>query len=303
MALYLGAGSLVKGSSSLALRLGLGPLMVGLTVVAFGTSTPELFVVTKAALDGAQDISIGNVIGANNLNVGVILGVTALVRPLRLQMQLVRYDVPIMIAASLVLVACLLDGRLGRGEGALLLAGIVAYTAFRIRRAPRERDPALVKEFETAVRATRNGIPVDLLLIVGGVGLLAIGARFLVAGALELAQILGVSDAAIAITVVAAGTTLPELITSLVAAARKAPDIAVGNIIGSNIFNILCVLGTAATLRPLDAPNIGSREIVAFLVMALVAWPVMARGLRVTRLEGLALVCSYLLMLGWMMLA
>jgi cation:H+ antiporter len=205
-----------------------------------------------------------------------------------------------MIGASLVLVACLLDGRLGRDEGALLLAGIMAYTVFRIRRAPRERNPGLVKEFESAVQATRNGILLDLLLIVAGVGLLAIGAHFLVAGALELAQILGISDATIAITVVAVGTTLPELITSLVAAARKAPDIAVGNIIGSNIFNILCVLGTAATLRPLDVPNIGSREIAAFLVMAFVAWPVMTRGLRVTRLEGLALVCSYLLMLGWM---
>lgn len=291
--LFFGANSLVRGSVSLARRLGMSPLIIGLTVVAFGTSTPELFVALKASLEGRQGISVGNVLGANMLNLGVILGVTACITPLRVQFQLIRFDVPIMIFASLLLAVFLGDRWLGRGEGAVLVCGIVLYVLFSVAMARRTRDRTVIAEFEESEPAKMGAIWQELSYMVAGIALLAAGAHLLVEGAVTIARRVGWSDALIGMTVVAAGTTLPELITSVVAAMRKAGDIAVGNVVGSNIFNVLCVLGLAALIQPIDASAVTKPEILGAVAISLLALPIMWRGFVVNRIEGALLILAY----------
>lgn len=291
--LYLGAHALVRGAASLARRLGLSPLVIGLTVVAFGTSTPELFVVLSASLEGREAISVGNVLGANALNIGLILGATAVIAPLKVQSQLIRFDVPIMIVASMVLAAFLADSALSRIEGAALFSGILAYIGFSVVMARRERSATVLEEFAEAVPRRQRSVNVDMGYLVAGLVLLAGASQFLVNGAVTIARMFGVSDAVIGITVVAAGTTLPELITCVVAALRKEGDIAVGNVVGSNIFNILCVLGLAAMIRPLTAPGISMTEVLGAVALAAFSLAVMWRGFVVNRFEGGALVLAY----------
>ncbi|MBI3045323.1 MAG: calcium/sodium antiporter [Betaproteobacteria bacterium] len=294
VALYLGANALVKGAASLALRLGMSPLLVGLTVVAFATSTPELFVVVGAALDGREGLSIGNVIGANMLNTGLILGLTALIMPLSVQFQLVRVDVPIMILAAVALMLAAADGVIGRLDGGMFLGAIAGYLAFSVVMARREHSRRVLEEYREEAPHVSRHIGFDVGFVVLGVALLAGGAELLVSGAVGIARAAGLSDTVVGITVVALGTTLPELVTSVLAAVRKHGDIAVGNVVGSNIFNVFCVIGFAATLHPLDASGVARRELLTLLALSALVLPVMWRGYVVNRIEGGALVACYL---------
>ncbi len=291
--LYFGASALVKGAASLALRFGMSALVVGLTVVAFATSTPELFVVLEASWQGREGISIGNVIGANMLNTGLILGLTALISPLKVEFQLVRIDVPVMILAAVALLFAAADGSIGRLDGALFLAALAAYLAFSVALARRERNRRVLEEYREEAPRVSAHVGFDLGFIVLGVALLAGGAQLLVSGAVVIARAAGLSDAVVGITVVAAGTTLPELVTSVLAAIRKSGDIAVGNVVGSNIFNVFCILGIAAAIQPLDAGGVGRRELLTMLALSAIVLPVMWRGYVVNRVEGGVLIAAY----------
>jgi cation:H+ antiporter len=294
LALFVGALALIKGAAALARRWGMTPLAVGLTVVAGGTSSPELFVVTGAALAGRDGISLGNVLGANSLNIGLILGLTALVRPLQAQLQLIRFDVPIMILATLVVAGFIADGDLGRVKGAVLIAALAGYLAFTVVMARRERSERVREEFAAQAPGPLTSLAGELGLIALGLAALALGARGLISGAVTVAGAMGVSDSVIGITVVAAGTTMPELITCVVAALRREADIAIGNIVGSNVFNLLGVLGFAGVLAPISAVGVQPAEVWGAVLLAALSLPVMWRGLIVNRAEGALLIAAYL---------
>ncbi|MCB1967238.1 MAG: calcium/sodium antiporter, partial [Candidatus Accumulibacter sp.] len=262
LALIIGAELLVRGASRLALSLGISPLVVGLTVVAFGTSSPELAVSVQSAWSGQVDIAMGNVVGSNILNVLFILGISALIAPLLVHRQLIRQEVPMMIGISLLLWALVADGGISRGDGLLLVVLLIGYNFLIIRQS--RRDGVAASEQAPAIdtaggRSWNAHWLVQMLLIVGGMGLLVLGSNWLVEAAVTLARRLGMSEAIVGLTIVAAGTSLPEMATSIMAAVRGERDIAVGNVVGSNIFNILAVLGISASVAPGDlivAPSI-----------------------------------------------
>ncbi len=296
--LVAGAEGLVTGSASLALRAGISRLVVGLTIVAFGTSAPELVVSLKAALAGQGDIALGNVIGSNSFNIGIILGLTALVYPIQVNRQIITVHAPIAIVVALLVPLLLLDQMVGRGEGLLLLGGLVAYTGGSIvlgRREARAGDDDV-----PGARASRPWV-LDLAFIAGGFVLLVLGSRLLVDHAVALAGAMGMSEAVIGLTIVAAGTSLPELATSLLAAFRKQPDIAIGNIVGSNIFNILAILGAAAATAPLQASGIAPRDQWVMVGFGVLLLPLLITGRRLHRVEGAALLVLYVgyLMVMW----
>jgi cation:H+ antiporter len=301
--LYYGAEALVRGSSSLALRLGLSPLVIGLTVVAFGTSSPELVVSLKAGLTGQGNISVGNVVGSNICNLGLILGLCALVTPVATTSQIVRMDIPIMIAVTAFAIFLLSNGTLTRTEGTLLATLLLAYVIFSIRLARRQPADALGAEFGEAVKVSKRGLAVDLLMVAGGLVLLIFGARFLVDGAVIIARAFGWSEALIGLTVIAIGTSLPELATSLVAAVKKEADIALGNIVGSNIFNLLGILGITAMVTPLAESGISLLDYAVMAVFALVLWPMAYHQKRITRLEGAILLAGYATYVSWLVLS
>ena len=288
--LFLGAESLVKGSASLALRAGLSRLMVGLTIVAFGTSAPELVVSVKAVLSQQGDISVGNVVGSNSFNMGVILGLTALVCPIPVNRQIIKIHAPVALGVALLLPLFMLNDSLGRIEGLLLFAGIVGYTGASVVLGSRgdHADPGEVY----GPSVSRHWI-FDLAFILGGLGILVYGSRLLVDHSVSLARTLGISEAVIGLTIVAAGTSMPELATSLVAALRKQPDIAIGNIIGSNIFNVLAILGLASMISPIHAPGIFTRDYAMMIVFTILLIPLLYTGRLLHRLEGLALLALY----------
>lgn len=291
--LYYGAEGLVRGSSSLALRLGLSPLLVGLTVVAFGTSAPELVVSLKAASMGQGDISVGNVVGSNICNIGLILGLSALIVPIRVASQIVRVDTPIMIAATLLSLWFLHDGELSRAEGIILFALLLGYLVFSIVLAKKKSSDVLAGEFSEEVKVTKGGVILDVVFVAGGLVLLVLGARMLVSAAVDIARAAGLSEAVIGLTIVAVGTSLPELATSLVAAVKKEADIAVGNVVGSNIFNILGILGVSATIIPLSSSGITSIDLGMMMLFALVLWGFAWTGHRINRIEGALLLLAY----------
>ncbi len=303
--LTLGADGLVRGAGTLARRAGVSALLVGLTVVAFGTSAPEVAVSVGASLGGRGDVALGNVVGSNIFNVLFILGLSALVTPLVVRRQLVRLDVPVMVVVSALPLVLALDGRLGRLEGALLLFLLVAYLANVGRLAARGRaSSALVENTsEDAVALPSYGWPIDVLLAVGGLIFLVVGAQALVGGATELARAAGVSELVIGLTLVAAGTSLPEVATSVVASVRGQRDLAVGNVVGSNIFNVLAVLGAAAVVAPDGLPvaaGVRTFDFPVMLAVALVCLPVFVTGARISRLEGGVLLFYYALYLVYL---
>ncbi len=292
--LFLGGEGLVRGSAAIAVRLGLPPLIAGLTVVAFGTSSPELVVSLKAALDGLGSIAVGNVVGSNIFNVGLILGITALICPLKAQLQILRFDTPVMILATLVGAALLWDGSLGRVEGACFFAALVCYVAATVWMAKRtDVSTEVTAEFAESVPMPAGPVWKDVVFIVAGLGLLVLGSQLLVEGAVTVAKNLGWSDAMIGLTIVAGGTSTPELAASLVAALRKQPDIALGNIIGSNVFNILGILGISALITPLVAQGITHFDLGAMVVFSAVLLPIIWTGRRFERWEGAALLVGY----------
>jgi cation:H+ antiporter len=291
--LFIGAEGLVRGSASLALRLGLTPLVIGLTVVAYGTSTPEMIVSTQAALTGQGDIALGNVIGSNIFNIGIILGLAAVVCPINVQFQLIKLDAPIMIGVSLLLVAVIGDGALSRAESAGLLAGVILYTIGNLWLARREANKVVEKEYDDSMPVRSRNVFIDIGFILGGLGILILGSRLLVDNSISLARDLGVSEAVIGLTIVAAGTSMPELATSVLAALRKQPDIAIGNVIGSNIFNILAILGVSGLVAPLQAPGISHLDLGVMVAFAIGLFPLLYTGLKVRRIEGVLLLAGY----------
>ena len=291
--LFIGAEGLVRGSASLALRSGLSPLLVGLTIVAFGTSSPELFASVKAALSQQGDIAVGNVVGSNSFNIGVILGLAALVCPIPVHRQVIKIDAPIAAAAALLLPFLLLNHTLGRFEGFLLVAGILAYTSMNIVLARGQGRGGAENAVDVPMAGVSRHWGMDIAFIVAGVGLLVLGSSLLVKNSIALARVLGVSEAVIGLTIVAAGTSMPELATSVVAAVRKQPDIAVGNVVGSNIFNILAILGVASIVSPLRAPGVSMLDYGVMIGLTVLVIPLLYTGRLLHRLEGAALLTVY----------
>lgn len=307
-----GAELLVRGAAKLAAQFGISPLIIGLTVVAFGTSAPETAVSVKASFDGSGDIAVGNVLGSNIANVLLILGVTALVAPLVVSRQLIRLDVPIMIGASLVTYGLAWDGSLSRLDGALLFGAVVCYTAFLIvssRRATAaaaaEQDE-FAREFGLDQPSKPHASLINAALVIAGLVLLVAGSHFLVEGAVSLAKALGLSELVIGLTVIAVGTSLPELATSTMAAIRGERDIAVGNIVGSNIFNLLCVLGLASLVSPNAIPvaaNALAFDFPVMIAVALACLPIFFSGYNVNRWEGLLFLAYYVAYTAYLILA
>lgn len=292
--LVAGAELLVRGSSRFAAALGVTPLVIGLTLVAFGTSAPELAVSVQAALSGRPAIALGNVIGSNIFNVLAILGLSALIQPLVVHRTLVRRDVPIMIALSGLVYLMALDGRLSRGDGVVLLLGAAVYNVIAFRAA--KHHPADLPPLELPASTGRGFAARQILLALAGLALLVLGSRWLVDGATAIARALSVSELVIGLTIVAAGTSLPELATSLLATMRGQRDIAVGNIVGSNIFNLAWILGVATVLAPggIEVPRQSLRFDVPLMVAAAVAClPVFVSRLRISRAEGALFLGSY----------
>jgi cation:H+ antiporter len=291
--LIAGAELLVRGASRLAVAAGITPLVVGLTVVAFGTGSPELAVGIQASINGQADITVGNVVGSNIFNVLFILGITAIVAPLIVSQQLVRLDVPLMILVSALVLLMSMDGTISRLDGILLAAGSIAYTVMLVRIS--RRETARVKaEYELAYgeggpAADVGRWPVHVLLVVLGLGLLVVGADWLVDGAVVIANAFGVSELIIGLTIIAAGTSLPEVATSIIAGLRGERDIAVGNVVGSNLFNILVVLGVSAVLSA-DGLRVATPAInfdmPVMLAAAVLCLPIFFVHNRVGRWEG-----------------
>lgn len=293
--LYFGAEFLVKGSANLAMKMGVSALVVGLTVVAFGTSAPELVVSIKAGLAGKGDLAVGNVIGSNIFNIALILGITATVRPVKVHLNVLRVDTPIMVACSILLMLFLMDTSISRIEGTILTLGILVYTSLTIivaRKSGENKIDFPVEQITPTPEKKMNPL-VDILLTILGLGLLVFGSRFFVDGAIDIARIMGVSEAIIGLTIVAGGTSLPELATSVIAAIKKESDIAIGNIVGSNIFNILAILGISSVITPLHAPGVDRISIYFMLGIAVLLLPFMRTGFKLTRLEGLIFLAIY----------
>lgn len=296
--LVAGGELLVRGSARLAAATGVSPLVVGLTVVAFGTSSPELAVSVQASMAGEVDIAVGNVVGSNIFNVLLILGLSAAIVPLVVSAQLVRLDVPIMIGVSILLLLLALDGQLSRVECGLLAAGLAAYILTQIvlsRRSPATSDEAPID--------TGNPL-INLLLIVIGLALLVLGSRWLVQAAVQIAEAFGATPLVIGLTIVAAGTSMPELATSVVAGVRGQRDIAVGNIIGSNIFNILAVLGISGVVSPAGIPVSNAAltlDLPVMLAVAVLCFPIFSKY-AIRRWEGILFVAYYVLYTGYLVL-
>lgn len=299
--LYFGAQALVKGGAGLALRLGLTPLVIGLTVISFGTSSPEMVVSLQAALGGNGALSIGNVIGSNICNIALILGLCALVTPLTATAQVIRREVPIMIGVSVVALLMLIDGHLARWEGALLLSGLIVYTVLTVKQARAETTAGAGKEYAEEIVHKSVALGLSLAQVLGGLAALVVGSHFFVQGAVALAVSWGLSQVAIGLTIVAVGTSLPELATSLVAAIKKESDVAIGNVVGSNIFNLLGILGVAALVQPIDAPGLKWGDLIVMLVISIALLPLARSGGRVNRLEGAGLLAAYVGYTAWLL--
>ncbi len=302
--LVIGADLLVKGAARLATSFGVPALVVGLTVVAFGTSAPELAVSVKAAYSGQAELAVANVVGSNILNVLLILGMSALISPLIISKQLIRQDVPIMIAISVIAVIMTGNGSIGKFEAAILAAGLISYTVFLFIQGRRNGTENNIGDVDELL-AEKAPVWQNILLVVGGLILLVLGARWLVESAVELATAWGVNEAVIGLTIVAAGTSLPEAVTSVVASIRGERDIAVGNVVGSNIFNILCVLGISGLVSPvplLAGEQLASLDVPVMLGVSVLCLPLFFTGATLNRVEGALFLTLYVAYV-WMLIA
>ena len=306
--LILGADLLVRGASRLAAAFGVSPLVIGLTIVAIGTASPEVAVSLQAALKGQGDLTLGNVLGSNIFNILFILGMTALVAPIVIAEQLIRKDAPLMLGVSLLTLVLALDGRLGWLDGVILLLSLVLYMVFALRESQHESGD-VQKEYareyaEKEKRTTRNTIT-NIVFIVIGLVLLVLGSNWLVDSAVQIARVLGVSELVIGLTIVAVGTSLPEVATSVIAALKGESDIAVGNAVGSNIFNLLGVLGLGALLSPggVSIPEQVMRlDFPIMVFVALACLPVFYIDSRISRMEGALLLGYYVLYISYVIL-
>jgi cation:H+ antiporter len=294
--LIIGAEALVRGASRLAAAIGISPLVIGLTIVAFGTSSPELAVSIQANFTGQAEISLGNVVGSNIFNILFILGISAAITPLIVSHQLIRLDIPIMIAASILLFIFGLDGIISRFDGAVFSLGIVIYTLFLYYQS-RKAHLLIQNKNQTQTRKSRKDYVINVVFILVGFVMLIIGSQWLVEGAVYIAQLLGISQLVIGLTVVAVGTSLPEVATSIVAAIRGERDIAVGNIVGSNIFNILVVVGITSlvTVGGIAVPKAALWfDIPVMIAISFACLPIFFTGYIIARWEGFLFLSYYL---------
>lgn len=306
--LVAGAELLVRGAAGIAARTGLSSVVIGLTVVAFGTSTPELAVSVKSSIDGNADIALGNVVGSNIFNILGVLGLSAVVGgALVVAQRIVRIDVPLMVLVSVATWLLVLDGDIARWEGILLFVGLIVYTTWTVM-AARRSESAVTVEYDEALdpeKLKRTPVWVDLVMSVGGLAALVVGAQLLVAGATDIATDLGVSELVIGLTVVAVGTSMPELATSVIAAIRGERDIAVGNAVGSNLFNIMGVLGLSAIVSPTALTvSEGARtlDVPVMTAVAVACVPVFFNGFALKRWEGAVFVSYYVAYVAYLVL-
>lgn len=300
--LYFGAEGTLHGSVSIATRMGISPLVIGLTLVAFGTSCPELSLDISAAIRGNADLALGDLVGSNIANMGLILGIGAAIYPVRVHMRLLRAEVPIAIATSLLVLGLAVDGVISRQDGWIMLAAFVLFVGYSYRAA--RRESAAVKREITETVENHVSPARSAALVVGGLGALVVGAQLMVYAAVEAAGLLGISPLIIGLTIVALGTSLPELATSVVAARRKEGDIVAGNVIGSNIFNMLMILAVVAVIRPITVAS-GTIwvDLPVMIAFAAALVPIMLRGMVVSRGEGILLIAGYFAFLAWQLYA
>lgn len=285
--LLFGGKYLVDGSTSLALKLGMSPGLVGLTIVAFGTSAPELLVSISAALKGSSDISIGNVIGSNISNISLILGISALVYPIMIHRAVMKLDYVMMVLSSALFFLMAFDGGISRLEGGILVALLVAVNTYFFKKLS-------VDTKEDDVSEPKQSIWRDISLVLVGIGGLYFGAELLVNNAVEISRTYGVSERIIGVTIIAIGTSLPELVTSIVAALEKKTDLAIGNILGSNIFNVLCIVGFTGIVRPIVvSEEFINKDFLWMLGFTLLLFPLFLSRMRISRWEGALLLVSY----------
>jgi cation:H+ antiporter len=292
--LIVGAELLVRGASNLAAALRVSPLVIGLTVVAYGTSAPELAVSVQSGIAGQGDLALGNVVGSNIFNVLLILGLSASITPLVVSRQLVRADVPLMIGVSVLFLLLALNGSISRLDGLVLFAGAIGYSIYTLLQSRKKQEPPITTPTTHAQR--RTSWPVQVLFLLVGLGMLVLGSEWLVNGAVMFATALGVSELIIGLTVIAAGTSLPEVATSVLASMRGNRDIAVGNVVGSNIFNLLSVLGLTALVSPEAIPVSASAlafDIPVMLAVMVACLPIFFTGYMIARWEGLLFLCYY----------
>ena len=303
--LYFGAEWLVRGSARLAASFGVSPMVVGLTVVSMGTSAPELVISVVASLGGNPDLAMGNVMGSNLANVGLVLGISAILRPLRVSTQVVTREVAVMLLITAALLPLIWDQRIGRLEGLVLVSLLAFYLSYVVRTGKSEGGQALENEESTgrAISLSPRTITRDILFVILGVAGLVLGAFAIRESAVVIAQALGISELVIGVTLVSIGTSLPELATCAVAAVRRQADIAVGNILGSNVFNIAGVLGVTSLIAPLDiSPEVLRLEFPAVMVITVLLVPIVRHKLVIRRREGVVLLSAYLGLLAFVLL-
>lgn len=292
--LTVGADGFVRGAASLARRIGISPLVVGLTVVALATSLPELLVSVSAALRGNGGVSLGNVVGSNISNIGLILGISALVGAIGVKAQIIRIDGPILVGCSVLLLVLGVDGTLSRTDGIILAGLLVGYVVFSIHTARREpRTGSVQTEFDEALPLQHAGW-LDGIYLVGGLAAILGGAHVLVDGAVTIARSAGISDAVVGLTIVAIGTSLPELATSVTAAWNGEGDLAIGNAVGSSIFNVLGILGATVIIQPLDMDVLRPSDALVMTGFAVALLPLLRTGFTLSRREGAVLILGYL---------
>jgi cation:H+ antiporter len=291
--LYFGADRLVKGSSSLAFRMGLSPLIIGMTIVAFGTSAPELVATIEAALSGRSGIAVGNVVGSNICNIALVLGVAALIHPVRTGVILIQRDIPILIVISIIAGVMLYDDTLYRTEGMVLIALLILHLFYSITVARQGTTPFIETEFEDVI-ARKDAKPmVSAFYVALGIGLLVPGASLFIDGASMIGREFGLGEAVIGLSIVAFGTSLPELATTVLAAVRQESDIAIGNVVGSSIFNILGILGITTLISPIEGSGVAIYDVGLMIVLSVLLIPLAWTGFKIDRFEGGILVIVY----------
>ncbi|MAT56883.1 MAG: sodium:calcium antiporter [Ignavibacteriae bacterium] len=289
--LVLGGEGLVRGSSALAARFGVTPLLIGLTIVAFGTSSPELVVSLQAALKGNSDISLGNIIGSNIGNIGLILGISALIMPLKVQVQIIRKEIPFMILISVLIAALILTvDSFSFVHGLIFFLMLITYLFFAIKNSKKE---VITEEIIEEYTPQKLNAGLSIVFIIAGLAGLIFGSDLFVKGAVEVAKIFGISDLVIGLTIVAVGTSLPELVTSVIAAIKKETDIAIGNIVGSNIFNLLGILGITGMVKEINLNSITYADLGVFILFAVLILPLSRTKFVLQRWEGALLLAVY----------
>jgi len=288
--LFFGAEWLVKGSIAISNKLGVSQLVIGLTVVAFGTSTPELAVSISSAMQGLSDVALGNVVGSNIVNIGAILGISAIISPIIVSKSTIRKEVPIMIGVSFLLLAIIIDGKIDFVDGLLLVIGIVVFTGYSYRSSKKDTD---IEKIPVSQILQKNVFSKSIIFMIVGVVLLTGGSFLTVDNAVIIGASFGVSELFMGLTIVAIGTSLPELITSIVAARKGHADLSIGNIIGSNIFNILAILGISSLISGITVSEQILIDVGIMLAFSLVLIPIMRSGFVISRKEGTLLIAGY----------